>query len=66
MLREIEQMLAETGLAYENIGVAAIRATLDIEGSRGWLSLLRFVPDRMFERLAPAVPTLIFRLRRNR
>jgi SAM-dependent methyltransferase len=65
-LAEIERMLAETGFGYENIGVAAIRATLDIEGSRAWLhALLRRVPDRVLAGVAPAVPTLIYRLHRN-
>ncbi|HEX5122733.1 MAG TPA: methyltransferase domain-containing protein [Rhodanobacteraceae bacterium] len=66
-LAEIEGMLAETGFAYENIGVPAIRATLDIEGSRGLLgSVLRRVPDRALAMLAPAAPTLIYRLRKGR
>jgi len=66
-LGEIERMLAETGFAYENIGVPAIRATLDIEGSHGsFRALLRRIPERALASLAPAVPTLIYRLHRDR
>jgi ubiquinone/menaquinone biosynthesis C-methylase UbiE len=64
-LGQIEAMLTETGFAYENIGVRAIRATLDIERPRGWLhALLKRIPDRALARFDALVPTLIYRLRR--
>jgi len=66
-LGEIEGMLADTGFAYENLGVPAIRATLDIEGAHGFLrSLLRAIPDRVLAGFASVVPTLIYRIRGDR
>jgi SAM-dependent methyltransferase len=65
-LGQAEDLLAGSGFAFENLGVIALRQTLDLEYSRksGLRRLLDAVPDRVFEVLKTLNPTLIYRFRR--
>lgn len=61
----IEGLFAEAGLQARNIGVEALRATLEIEGAHGPLRRLAArVPDAAWRALSPWIPTLIYRFRR--
>lgn len=64
-LAQVEWLLSRTTLAFENVGVAAIRETLAIERQGSHLAeLVSRIPDRALHALRRAVPTLIYRLRR--
>lgn len=65
-MRQLERMLAVSGLASSNLCVAAWRATVDIERP-GRLSshLLGMVPDALLRLLNPINPTLIYRIERD-
>jgi SAM-dependent methyltransferase len=61
----IEQLFAQADLQASNIGVEAMRAMLDIEGTRGVLRKgAAAVPDGVWRVLSPWIPTLIYRFRR--
>jgi SAM-dependent methyltransferase len=64
-MRELEGMLAEAGFAYRNICVEALDETLSIERPGGLGKLLRHVPRKVWEALRPAIPTLIYVLRKD-
>ena len=60
---QAEQLLSESGFKFENLGVAALRQTLELEYPRG-SGLRRFfdcVPDRLIGAMGAATPTLIYR-----
>ncbi|NII53146.1 SAM-dependent methyltransferase [Lutibacter sp. SG786] len=62
---ELEDMLDEAGFAYRNVCVDALGETLSIERPGGVRKLLRRVPRKVWERLRPAIPTLIYVLRKD-
>ncbi len=62
---ELEAMLKDAGFAYRNVCVEALGETLSIERPRGGLALLRRVPRKVWEWLRPAIPTLIYVLRKD-
>ncbi len=65
-LGQLERLLTETRFEYRNLGVQAWREMLAIEGGRGLLNTaVRRLPNLWIARLAPLVPTLIYRLIRN-
>lgn len=62
-MRQLEGLLAASGLACRNLCIEGWRATFDIErpdqlGTR----LLSQVPDALLQPLAPIIPTLIYRI----
>lgn len=61
---EIVSLARRSGFVPENVSSRAFRVTLDIEGDKGWLArVISRVPDRLLERMAPAMPTHIYLLR---
>ncbi len=63
----LERLLQETGFSYRNLGGKALRETLAIEGDKGIIPhIAASLPDRLLERFAPLIPTLIYRLERKR
>ena len=63
-LPQLERMLDASGLRADNVCVAALRATLAIEGTRSGLrKWVARVPDAVWNRLLPLIPTLIHRVR---
>ena len=65
-LPQVERMLAASGLAAENLCVPAMREVLAIERPRSFLQrTLARVPDAWLQPLRWAIPTLIYRFRRN-
>lgn len=64
---EVDGLLAATGFEYENVGVAALRETFRIEGTRTFLQkLVARCPDGFLKRLDWLNPTLVYVLRRVR
>jgi SAM-dependent methyltransferase len=66
-LSQAERLLREGGFSFENLGVRALRQTLDLEHSRD-SPLRRFfelVPDRLIAALNSAIPTLIYRFSKD-
>ena len=65
--RELERNLAATGLQFQQLHADALRATFEIDSpdSLLWKCALKFVPDYAWSRLRRAIPTLIYRLRRQ-
>jgi SAM-dependent methyltransferase len=62
--REIVSLARRTGFVAENVSVRGFRATLDIEGDKGWLArVVSRIPDPWLERMAPAMPTHLYLLR---
>ncbi|MGE7139701.1 methyltransferase domain-containing protein [Luteibacter sp. NPDC031894] len=65
-MAELETMLEASGFDYRNVCVEALGETLSIERPVGAGRLLRYVPRAVWERLRPAIPTLIYVLRKKR
>jgi SAM-dependent methyltransferase len=66
-LRELENMLDQTGMCYRNLCIEGWRETFEIERPHHWgTRLLRRIPDALLRPLIPLVPTLIYRLERSR
>jgi SAM-dependent methyltransferase len=66
-LPEAERLLRESGFDYENVGVAALRLTLELEHAPQ-SKLRRFfdrLPDGLIHLADRIIPTLIYRFRRN-
>ncbi|RJQ70879.1 MAG: class I SAM-dependent methyltransferase [Desulfobacteraceae bacterium] len=64
-LNKIERLLDETGFRYENLCTRALRETIELEGRQGLAeTLISKISDRVFERLLPLMPTLIYRIER--
>lgn len=61
----LEGMLRDTGLAYRNVCVEALYETLSIEKPKGLSRFLGVVPRWVWQRLRPAIPTLIYVLRKD-
>lgn len=63
---QVEALLREFQLSYENVCVAAMRATLEIErpGSRGD-RMLRSLPDALLTPFRSLIPTLIYTFSRS-
>lgn len=59
------RLFARAGLVNEDVTVAAIRSTLDIEFPHSKLLVFvsRHVPDALLRLFIPVIPTIIFRLR---
>lgn len=65
MLSQVEHLLADTGLAYRNVCVEALRLTFEIEHPSARVTRwLRCVPDRALAPFSPLIPTLIYRFSR--
>jgi ubiquinone/menaquinone biosynthesis C-methylase UbiE len=64
--RQTEQLLQESGFVSENLCVAALRQTLDLEHPRhsAMHRLFDLVPDWLIGALRGAIPTLIYRFSR--
>lgn len=61
--RELERLAQEAGLSFRNISVEALRTTLAIEGSKGFLAnLVSKLPDRLLKAFASMIPTHIYLL----
>ncbi len=60
---QAEQLLRESGFKFENLGVAALRQTLELEypHSSGLRRFFDCVPDRLISALRAATTTLIYR-----
>jgi SAM-dependent methyltransferase len=62
---QAERLLSQAGFAYENLCVAALRLTLELEYSQK--SAMRYLfdrlPNRLIESLREVIPTLIYRFR---
>jgi len=64
-MKELESLFSGVGLNSCNLGLVALRATLDIESIRSPVaSLLRRVPDWMLAAFDRVMPTLIYRFSR--
>lgn len=64
-LPALEHLFRDADLPARNVTVAALRATLDIEGTRGFVRrVAASVPDAIWQRLAAWMPTLIYRFTR--
>lgn len=62
-LGEAEQMLADSGVVFENICVEGIRAVFLIEGTKGVVQYaISMLPDRVLALMNPINPTLIYRI----
>lgn len=63
---EIERLLESVGFSYQNVGVAALRELLRIEGARTLLQqVVALFPDDLLRRFDGLNPTLIYRIRRG-
>lgn len=62
-LRQLERMLEQAGLEYQNISVRAWRETFEIERPQTRATRwLRSAPDALLEPLRRIIPTLIYRI----
>lgn len=65
-LSTLEKLLKETGFVYRNLGTRALHETLMLEGNQGLAArLVASLPDQVLDRLAPIIPTLIYKLERK-
>lgn len=60
----LEEMLGKTGFTFRNACVDALYETLAIEQPKGLLKTLGLVPRWVWECLRPAIPTLIYVLKK--
>lgn len=64
-MRQLERMLAATGLPCQNLCVEALRATFEIERPNSASArALRLTPDFLLAPWKPLIPTLIYRIER--
>jgi hypothetical protein len=65
-LGQLEKMLAQSGLSFENVCVEAMRITLEIERPKSLFhKVLRRIPDAVLQPLRSAIPTLIYRFSKD-
>jgi len=65
-LGQLERLLAGAGFGFRNLGVAALRATFQIERAEAASTkLLHWIPDRAIELFRRLIPTLIYRFERT-
>jgi len=65
-LGRLERLLDDTGFRYQNMCTQALRETLALEGGKGVpVSVIARLPNHVLDRLACAIPTLIYRLERQ-
>ena len=65
-LGQLEKMLAQSGLSFENVCVEAMRITLEIERPKSMFhKVLRRIPDAALQPLRSAIPTLIYRFSKD-
>ncbi len=65
-LGQLERLLSGAGFRFRNLGVAALRATFEIERTNAATTrLLQRVPDRAIELFRRLIPTLIYRFERT-
>lgn len=66
-LEQTEKLLRNSGFAYENRCLDALRltATLELPKSSITRKFIELVPDQIIEMLKPSIPTLIYRLRNS-
>lgn len=64
-LPQAQTLFRDSGLHYENMGVAALRELLALEYAQGaWLPrMFKYIPDRFIGAFGFLTPTLIFRFR---
>jgi SAM-dependent methyltransferase len=62
-VQEVEIMMHESGFSFENLCIAALRQTLELEHSPGSVMRRFFdaIPDRLIVPLVGIIPTLIYR-----
>ena len=63
-MKELEQMISDSGLLFENICIRALRKTLELERSgklEHWI--IERIPDWLIKPLIPVIPTLIYIIR---
>jgi SAM-dependent methyltransferase len=66
-VRTLEEMFRRTGLKFRPLGVEALRATLDLEHPDSPATAIeRLLPTGLLRPLEPILPTLIYRLARER
>lgn len=64
-LRQLEKLLQDAGLRFENVCLPALRATIELgDGPGGLLSVVKAVPDSVLFLFRRLMPTLIYRFRR--
>jgi len=64
-LRQLEKLLQDADLRFENLCLPALRATIELEDGRGaLLSILKTIPDSILVPFRRLVPTLIYRFHR--
>jgi len=65
-MRQLETMMRHAGMDISNMGIEALRVTLDIEHSGSWMdALVRRMPDAMLRLFNRVMPTLIYRFARS-
>jgi SAM-dependent methyltransferase len=65
-LKTLEKLLGSSGFVFSNLGVSAVRAVLDIEGTNGLLErIIDRLPNRLLAWMNPINPTLIYRISRQ-
>lgn len=63
---ELEEMLRAAGLRFRNINVAALRATLQLEGgSQAVATVLRRIPDSLLQCACRLSPTMVYLLEKE-
>lgn len=66
-MRQLERMLAASGLAGCNLCIDALRQTFEIERPHARVTLaLRRIPDVLLKPLRSIIPTLIYRIERGK
>lgn len=65
-MKQLEVMMQRAGMDVCNMGVEALRVTLNIEHPGGWMdTVVRRIPDGVLESFNRVIPTLIYRFARS-
>jgi SAM-dependent methyltransferase len=60
-MRQLERLMSDADLHFENLSVSAIRVTLEPEGVSKFGAMASLLPDSALCWLRPIIPTLIYR-----
>lgn len=62
-MKELEKMISDCGLLFENLCIQALRKTLELERpDQLETRIMKRIPDWLIKPLVPAIPTLIYQV----